>query len=83
MILVTGLFSPQIPEFEKTCRDLGITYKALDMQRIFGLNGRYTDATRGGMLDLMEIANNLHPEIFRYNIPEESAKFGSDPRNNR
>lgn len=75
MILVTGPFSPQIPEFEKTCRDLGITCKALETQQIFGLNGGYTDATRGWMLSLMEIANNLHPEIFRYNIPEESAKF--------
>jgi hypothetical protein len=77
IILISGHFSIPVTDFMSTCRDLGIACKAISQRRVYALNSSYAPGTPRWILGLMEIANTLHPEIFRYSLPEEEKRFNT------
>jgi len=75
VILVSGHFAPSVADFVTTCRDLGIHCRALDTCRVYLLDGGHADGTVSWALGLMDIANCLHPEHFRYSLADEEEKY--------
>jgi pyruvate-formate lyase-activating enzyme/SAM-dependent methyltransferase len=77
VILLSGHFAIPVADFLKTCQELGIMCQAISQNRVYALNSSYAPGTPRWILGLMEIANNLHPEVFRYSLPEEEERFNS------
>jgi len=74
VILITGHFIPPLNEFLGTCKEMGITCRAISERRVYILDSEYATGTLGWLISLMEVANLLHPEIFRYSLVEEKAR---------
>lgn len=75
VILISGHFATPVADFLKTCRDLGITCKAISTDQVYTLNTAYVPGTPRWILGLLEIANILHPERFRYVMADEEAQY--------
>jgi len=75
VILFTGHFAPTLDEFYTTCRELGITCRAVSERKVYVMDGVYATGTLGWIVGLMDAANILHPEIFCYSLPEEKARL--------
>jgi len=75
VILITGHFIPPLDEFLGTCRELGIGCRAIGERRVYILDSEYASGTLGWLITLMDIANLLHPEIFRYSLEVEKARL--------
>jgi pyruvate-formate lyase-activating enzyme len=75
VILITGHFAPSIDTFYGTCRDLGITPRAISERRVYIMDNVYAMGTLGWIIGLMDVANLLHPEIFCYSLAEEKARL--------
>lgn len=74
VILVTGHFISPLDEFLGTCRDLGITCRAISEHRVYILDGTQVSGILGWLIGLMDVANILHPEIFRYSLADEKGQ---------
>lgn len=75
IILVSGHMPTEREEFDETCRDLGITCRAIDTGRVCMLSAEPVDGLPLWIPALMEVAGILHPEIFRFSIDEENVRF--------
>jgi ABC-type Fe3+-hydroxamate transport system substrate-binding protein len=75
VILFTGHFAPTMDEFYTTCKELGITCRAITSQRVYIMDGVYATGTLGWIIGLMDAANLLHPEIFCYSLVDEKARL--------
>ena len=75
VILVTGHFIPPLDEFIGTCRELGIRCRAISDNRVYILDSPQFSGILGWLIGLMNIANILHPEIFRYSLVEEKERL--------
>jgi pyruvate-formate lyase-activating enzyme len=75
VILVTGHFIPPIDEFLGTCRELGITCRAISERKVYIMDSTYATGILGWVIGLMDVANLLHPEIFRYSLAKEKARL--------
>jgi len=73
VILITGHSLPPLDEFYGTCRELGIRCRAIAEQRVYILDSEYATGILGWLISLMDVANILHPEIFRYSLADEKA----------
>jgi pyruvate-formate lyase-activating enzyme len=74
VILITGHFIPPLDEFLGTCQELGIMCRAISEHRVYILGSEYASGILGWLIGLMDVANILHPEIFRYSLAEEKAR---------
>jgi len=74
VIMIDGHFAPPLDEFLKTCEGLGIRCRAISEGRVYIMSKEYATQTLGWVIGLMETANLLHPEIFRYSLEEEKIK---------
>jgi pyruvate-formate lyase-activating enzyme len=75
VILVGGHSDDPVPAFRKTCSELGITCRALRTGRIYGLNMSCGSGPLQLVLGIMDIANLLFPEVFRYSLENEQARY--------
>jgi pyruvate-formate lyase-activating enzyme len=75
VIFFTGHFAPTMDEFYTTCRELGITCRAITEKRVYIMDGVYATGTLGWIIGLMDAANLLHPEIFCYSLADEKAQL--------
>jgi pyruvate-formate lyase-activating enzyme len=75
IILVSGHMPTEREEFDETCRHLGITCRAIDTGRVCMLSAEPVDGLPLWIPSLLQVANVLHPEIFRFSIDEEKERF--------
>jgi hypothetical protein len=75
VILFTGHFAPTMDEFYTTCRELGITCRAISERKVYVMDGVCATGTLDWIIGLMNAANLLHPEIFSYFLAEEKAQL--------
>ena len=75
VLLVSGMFNPAASDFIATCKNLGIHCRAIDTGRVYILNGGHGDGMVSWALGLMDVANCLHPEYFRFCLETEQEKY--------
>ena len=78
VIIISGNFATPVIEFISTCKELGISCRALDARRVYTLNTDLAGSSQRWALGLMDVANILHPDIFQYSLPDEDAKFNHE-----
>ena len=78
VIIISGNFATPVIEFISTCKELGISCRALDAGRVYTLNTDLAGSSQRWALGLMDVANILHPDIFQYSLPDEDAKFNHE-----
>ena len=71
IILVAGHFAPSVEDFLGTCHELEITCRAVSDVNVKIMDGTNVTGPLGWIISLMDVANLLHPEIFRYSLEEE------------
>lgn len=71
VILISGPFSSPVDNFLGTCSELGITCRAISESRVYTIDSGHVSGPLGWIISLMDIANLLHPEIFRFFLDEE------------
>jgi pyruvate-formate lyase-activating enzyme len=75
IILVSGHMPTGRTEFDETCRDLGITCRAIDTGRVCMLSAEPADGLPLWIPALIEVVGILHPEIFLFSPEVERARF--------
>jgi hypothetical protein len=75
VILVTGFFLPNPDEFIATCRNLGIACSAIREHRVFMQDSKNTPGALGWLITLMDVANQLHPEVCHYSLTDERERM--------
>jgi pyruvate-formate lyase-activating enzyme len=76
VIFIAGHFTNKtVADFRNTCRELGITCRALSDNKVYILDSEYASGSLGWIIGLMNMANLLHPEIFHYPLAEEKARL--------
>jgi len=75
VILIAGHSTDPVPEFYRTCNELGISCRALSTGRVHGLSIACGPRPPDLVLSLMDIANFIQPGIFYYSLAAEAAKM--------
>lgn len=75
VILIAGHSTDPVPEFHRTCNELGISCRALSTGRVHGLSIACGPRPPDMVLSLMDIANFIQPGIFHYSLADEAAKM--------
>ena len=75
VILVAGHSTNPVPEFCRTCDELGISCRALSTGRVHWLNTAPGFLPMQMVLSLKETANILYPEAFQYQLADEEEKM--------
>ena len=75
VILVAGHSTDPVPEFRRTCKELGISCNALENGRVHGVNAACSAGPLELVTTLMDIANILHPECFQYSLIDEESRY--------
>ncbi|MDD1727452.1 MAG: radical SAM protein [Methanospirillum sp.] len=75
MILISGHFAPSIDDFLTTCRDLGISCRAISEKKVYVMDSEYSSGNLGWLISLMDVANIMHPELFSYSLEKEKARL--------
>ncbi len=75
VILIAGHSSDPVPDFYRTCEELGISCKALSNGRVHGVNPACSAGPLELVITLEDIANILHPEVFRYSLADEEVRY--------
>ncbi|MFA5331018.1 MAG: radical SAM protein [Methanoregula sp.] len=75
IIFIMNHFATTVEDFQKTCRDLGITCRALANNAIYITGSEYASGPVGWIIGLMDLANHIHPEIFKYSLAKERIRL--------
>jgi len=75
VILVTGHSTDPVPEFCRTCDELGISCRALSTGRVHWSNAACGLGPLEVVLSLKETANILSPDTFQYSLADEEEKM--------
>lgn len=82
IIIVAGHATDPVPEFTRTCRELGISCRALSTGRVHGLEVAPGTGPADQVLTLMDIANIVRPDVFHYDLAGQRERLEQemDPR---
>jgi pyruvate-formate lyase-activating enzyme len=75
VIIVAGHSTDAEPGFSRTCRELGISCRALETGRVHGLEVAPGTGPADQVLTLMDIANIVRPDVFHYNLAEQRERL--------
>jgi pyruvate-formate lyase-activating enzyme len=75
VILVAGPADDPVLVFCKACVELDISCNALSTGRVFALGISCGSGPLQLVLSLMDIANILHPEVFRFSLADEEVRY--------
>ena len=68
-------FIPPLDEFLATCRELGITCRAISEHRVYILDSTHASVILGWLIGIMDVANILHPGSSGYSLAVEKARL--------
>jgi ABC-type Fe3+-hydroxamate transport system substrate-binding protein len=75
VVFISGLFSSPVSDFYEYCIKNELNVSAVKNKRIYRIYPGWDFGSPRWILGLMYIANEIHPEIFNFNIDDEADKF--------
>ncbi|WP_027400585.1 radical SAM protein [Anaerovorax odorimutans] len=76
VIFISSFLSNNIDDFYRDCLEMGVKVNAVYSKRIFTHTFPNWDfGSPRWLLGLMNIANILHPDVFKYNMMDEAQEF--------